>query len=397
MTGISVKANGPSHGAPVRFIALDSLRGIAALMVAAHHIQGEGFLLSLALLRHGWLFVDFFFVLSGFVIAASYGARLAGGFSLRRFMVLRLGRVYPLYMAMLGAYLVLEIGLSLLGGDGIVLRQPFTGERAGDLLIANVAMVQWLSVFPENGWNAPGWSVAVEVWLYLGIALIWRLAGRSGWLVAIAAAALAGAVMLSGVDSIPDRMLRGILGFGMGVGAWRVWQGSERAAGGARRATVLEAGVAIAVIAAVSLAGSMAAAPVLCDFVFVAAVLVFAREGGAISMLLRRPAFVWAGVLSYSIYMVHGMVIGRGLDALRFVAAQGGPVLAEMVSRDGVSVRRIVGGPILTDIIALCLLAACVIAAWATWRLIEEPGRQWSRRRAAEMGVGREEAAAPAI
>lgn len=382
---------------PPRFIALDSLRGVAALMVAAYHIVGSGYLLSLPLVRQGWLFVDFFFVLSGFVIAASYGSRLREGFPVGRFMFLRLGRVYPLYLAMLGAYLMIEIGFWLFGSGGIVVRQPFTGERSLELLLAGVLMVQWLAMFPGNGWNVPGWSVAVEIWLYLGIALIWRLAGRSGWIVAMTAATAAAALILADVDAFPDRMLRGIVGFGMGVVAWRIWETGPGAFPRRLPATATEAAMVAAVIAAVSLADKMAAAAVLCDLVFVAAVLIFAREGGAISALLRRPAFVWGGVLSYSIYMVHGMVIGRGLDALRFVAAQGGPAFAEMTSRDGISVRRITAVPLLTDLIALGLLAACVAVAWVTWRLIEEPCRQWSRRRAAEMGVAREEAAAPAI
>ena len=59
------------------------------------------------LLRNGGLFVDFFFVLSGFVIAATYGDRLAQGFSLLRYAVLRLGRVWPLHIVMVLA------GLSL--------------------------------------------------------------------------------------------------------------------------------------------------------------------------------------------------------------------------------------------------------------------------------------------
>ena len=41
--------------------------------VAAYHIHGGGPLFDSALVRSGWLWVDFFFVLSGFVIAASYG------------------------------------------------------------------------------------------------------------------------------------------------------------------------------------------------------------------------------------------------------------------------------------------------------------------------------------
>ena len=86
---------------PDRYIALDSLRGIAALGVAAYHLHGGGALFDLAVVRGGWLWVDFFFVLSGFVISSSYGERLAQDFSLARFMLLRLGRVWPLHINVL--------------------------------------------------------------------------------------------------------------------------------------------------------------------------------------------------------------------------------------------------------------------------------------------------------
>jgi peptidoglycan/LPS O-acetylase OafA/YrhL len=60
-----------------RFIALDSWRGIAACLVALFHLEAYSHLVyshlnAAPFLRNSWLFVDFFFVLSGFVIAANY-------------------------------------------------------------------------------------------------------------------------------------------------------------------------------------------------------------------------------------------------------------------------------------------------------------------------------------
>ena len=67
---------------PHRYAALDALRGICATMVVLYHIRPTGWLTANPLATHAWLFVDFFFVLSGFVIAASYRGRLSEGFSL---------------------------------------------------------------------------------------------------------------------------------------------------------------------------------------------------------------------------------------------------------------------------------------------------------------------------
>ena len=56
----------------MRFTALDSRRGIGALAVASSHFKSVSYIHSTALVRHSYLFVDFFFVLSGFVIAHAY-------------------------------------------------------------------------------------------------------------------------------------------------------------------------------------------------------------------------------------------------------------------------------------------------------------------------------------
>ncbi len=62
-----------------RFLVLDSWRGIAACLVALFHLDAYSHLYAVPFLRNSWLFVDFFFVLSGFVIAANYQQRLRDG------------------------------------------------------------------------------------------------------------------------------------------------------------------------------------------------------------------------------------------------------------------------------------------------------------------------------
>ena len=77
-----------------RFALLDGLRGIAAFAVILDHTP-PNFLGELIPGRY--LAVDFFFVLSGFVLAHAYGRRLEGGWSVFSFMRARVIRLYPLY------------------------------------------------------------------------------------------------------------------------------------------------------------------------------------------------------------------------------------------------------------------------------------------------------------
>jgi peptidoglycan/LPS O-acetylase OafA/YrhL len=79
------------------------MHGGAPSLPVYSHIAGIPFFV------HAWLFVDFFFVLSGFVIAASYGERLVKGFGVERFMLLRLGRLYPVHIVVLAVYVAYEL------------------------------------------------------------------------------------------------------------------------------------------------------------------------------------------------------------------------------------------------------------------------------------------------
>ncbi|MBB5747420.1 acyltransferase family protein [Brevundimonas variabilis] len=74
---------------------MDALRGVAAILVVAGHIQAIAFLGSDSL-QHMYLCVDFFFMLSGFVIARAYEHRMLAGLKPREYAAIRLVRLYPL-------------------------------------------------------------------------------------------------------------------------------------------------------------------------------------------------------------------------------------------------------------------------------------------------------------
>src|ERR1700743_2555768 len=100
--------SGAAH-VTARFRALDGWRGLCALLVAAHHIAAPGCLYWQPLIRNAWLFVDFFFVLSGFVIAHAYGDRLEKTPQIKDFVLRRIGRLWPLHVAVLLGFVALEL------------------------------------------------------------------------------------------------------------------------------------------------------------------------------------------------------------------------------------------------------------------------------------------------
>lgn len=82
-----------------RYELLDGLRGVAALMVILYHF-GEGFATSPVdqQINHGYLAVDFFFVLSGFVIGYAYDDRWKRGMTAGNFMLRRIIRLQPMVL-----------------------------------------------------------------------------------------------------------------------------------------------------------------------------------------------------------------------------------------------------------------------------------------------------------
>lgn len=137
--------------------ALDGLRGVAALCVLAYHVTTSMNVAWVA--PHGYLAVDFFFVLSGFVIAQAYEQRLQSGLGFWSFLGIRAKRLWPLIA--LGTLLGLFVAFA---------KWKLTGQPAlwaieaallfGLLLIPTALPFEHSSTFPLNG---PAWSLFYEV------------------------------------------------------------------------------------------------------------------------------------------------------------------------------------------------------------------------------------------
>ena len=112
------------------FRVLDSWRGVAALLVALFHLNLYSAIYTLDFVRNAYLFVDFFFVLSGFVISYSYGDRLKTFDELGEFAIRRFGRLWPLHAVVLLAFVAAESAKAVLAARGASFYlPPFTGTN----------------------------------------------------------------------------------------------------------------------------------------------------------------------------------------------------------------------------------------------------------------------------
>ena len=368
-----------------RFAALDGLRGVAALVVAAEHLHANGPLFSLAFFRNGLFFVDFFFVLSGFVIAASYAERLRAGFPAQRFLWLRFWRVWPVHVLVLGAYLAIELAVWA-GGSGLTGRSAFGPERALWQLAVQLLLLQAVVTPALYAWVLQSWSISVELVLYAVAALGWGKLRRGWWQVWLALSVLAGLGMALFPEQVGlhHKLLRGFSGFGLGVVTFALWQRAEpRLAALPRRAAgVLELACLIIVAAAVHRAGDEAVFWLYC-LGFAGVVLVFAAERGAVSRLLLGRHAQFLGAVSYSIYMVHTLVQSAAGSIAARLAGMAGLGHWFAVPQPGSNRPTLTAeAGLWADLFALAVLGAVVLAAWLVWRLVEDPVRRWSRRQA---------------
>ncbi|HKB55248.1 MAG TPA: acyltransferase, partial [Ramlibacter sp.] len=135
------------------FEALDGWRGLCACLVVLFHFHGYSPIYSAGLIRDSYLFVDFFFVLSGFVIAWNYQTRLHSWRDVRQFLVLRVGRLYPLHIFVLFVFLGWETTKLLMGHASPNGSAAFTGETQPGTVLSNVFLVQSLHLNAGLSWN----------------------------------------------------------------------------------------------------------------------------------------------------------------------------------------------------------------------------------------------------
>jgi len=335
---------------------LEALRGIAALLVVLHHLalNPGSILASMPLLGQGWLFVDLFFVLSGYVIASVHLESRPTIFAALSFLARRFFRLYPLHLATLAFALALDMksGTAFLPGYWIMVSM-------------NIALVHAWGFVPGSVLNGPSWSISTEWGTYLVFTAICLLApsqkgrlqllGGLGFLcflslVAWRNASLNGDLLL--------RLPRCLMSFAIGAGVWAWCQG--RPALQPLVAVCFQVLLATSMIALLAFSASDAHLTLLMPIISAALIATMARDPGSrVCQLLDKPVPQWLGRCSYSLYLVH-MPLFR---CLLIVTPGGWP-------------RE----PLLVNLWMAVTLCFLLLTAGLTHALIEKPFRTMGRR-----------------
>lgn len=340
------------------FHALDAARGVAALVVVLYHLplayRGPWF-------GSGDLAVDFFFGLSGFVLAHAYLARLAsGGMSVRDFMIARLVRLYPLYLASLLTLLVLLGGMKLAGLTTLWSTTAMAGKLPFALLmLPSPTLDPRAYLYP---FNIAAWSIFLELAINLLFVLVCRHLSRPWFrwtLICVSGAMLAAQLAIQDVlggsawNTLAAGVLRVCFSFFLGIQIHE-WLQHRQAAKPIRSGWCL---LALAALLATVCAPEQHWLKLAAIFgVFPALMLVLGASDvprGFAGAALRK-----LGVLSYAIYMMHGPILYAWLWLYLTPDTQSSQSATLMVP----------------------ILACTVLAAWIADRWFDKPLRAWIDR-----------------
>lgn len=301
---------------PHVFATLDGLRGVAAIAVVAYHFGERAQLPSL--FPRGYLAVDFFFVLSGFVVAYAYTQRLQGDLGAFRFLLQRLIRLLPVLIpgALIGA--ALEFGRPNIGDAAGHFRDIGLATVLGCLAIPwpfPTAMEQ--TIFPING---PVWSLFFEILANVAFVAVAESLFVRAWSAALAIAGAVGiGLFLHAFGNVdvgallinwPGGLPRVLYSFFVGV----LLSGPDPRGLRARLPAVPVWGFPAILLAAFMLPPVPAPADAVIDFALVLLVfpaMVLMATASRPGPGLARVCGV-AGALSYPLYAVHYPLV-RGI------------------------------------------------------------------------------------
>jgi len=300
----------------IRLLQLDGLRGLFSLMVAIYHFPYENEFSEISatsnfLVRQGELFVDFFFVLSGFVICLNYIDRLQSPVLFGDYLKARFIRLYPLLLYTALVFLAFELVFNIFMPHLLAHTEStliLLTQTANTLLFLNSTPA--LGVV---GINFPSWSISCEMISYIVFGLVMLFAGKKNkYLLMIIAVLSVAFLIYTGVymQTYKWGFVRGLVCFIVGVFTFMAFRKYGHKGIGAYWEYI----VPILLIALFFVRYyhvieielfTLLTIPVFFGF----AVYVYALSTGKIVQLLYGGVLQYLGKISYSMYLNHAIVM----------------------------------------------------------------------------------------
>jgi peptidoglycan/LPS O-acetylase OafA/YrhL len=359
-----------------RFLVLDSLRGVFALSVVMLHLHIYQAVSEIQLFRSAASFVDFFFVLSGFVLTHGYGGKIMDATGFKRLIISRTFRLYPLYFVMLLVFIGLELLKYIAEENGFLFNNSaFTAGTSPASILPNLFLLQsWVGQGSNLSFNYPSWSISVEYYLYIIFGLILFVFTRYRHIIFCIFSTLGFISLISHSLGLNWEISSGIASFFYGAIMYKIYLLISSQRMNFWLATILEVVVALICYFLIISKGEWVQA--FCVLMFGVAIIVFSFENGVISYVLSRSYFLTLGQLSYSIYITHAALIFVLISISGITSRLFDMNFTMMVvSETGEASRYMSTGSALTDnILLIAMLVFVVLVSHVTYRFIELKG-----------------------
>lgn len=271
-------------------------------MVVLYHLRWAGGMKNVDFIAHSRIFVDFFFVLSGFVL--SYKFSKSHSISFKAFFANRFKRIYPLHFITLIAIIGMQLSILCLSKMGYHIgKEAFSGKTALHELIPNILLLQsWSSNFNHLSFNYASWSISIEFYVYL-IFFITVITHRLKWWLWGIAILLGGANLL-GDYILTTQAARGIYGFFLGVISFYCYRTIKL------KLECLSIINVILIPTLIYFTIILSPKPsILPSLIFSICIILVASDKGLLNRILTIKPLVKLGELSYSIYLTHGPIL----------------------------------------------------------------------------------------
>jgi len=303
-----------------KLLELESLRGLAAVAVAISHLKGSSLLINNGFIDYAFLMVDFFFVLSGFVIAMNYQDYIKTANDLKTFMRKRFWRLYPLhFLTLLGALSIEFAKYAFERKTGITPNHPAFEISSGVAFVHNLFLTHSF-LLSDLTFNFPSWSISTEFYTYLIFAFV-IFFGRSKLITISILIILISFYIIYPESKKSMNIVNGIsifrctLSFFLGVLCYSIY---TRLSHNVKSIHILPTFI-LSILAVIYLASDEYGIFVplfFCVLIIQAALL---DEQSYASRILHTKPLVYLGTISYSVYMTHSLVWWVVNNGLRFV------------------------------------------------------------------------------
>jgi peptidoglycan/LPS O-acetylase OafA/YrhL len=367
--------------------SFEGIRGLAAVLVTLYHFGVAWYIRPI---EYGYLFVDLFFVLSGFVIAANYSSRMAKSSDLKSFLIRRFGRLFPLMIFSTILFVIAFDGGILAKRTIVAMGYTNIFKNPGALsylvptipeIVGSVFFVQGMGFFDKQILNYVSWSISAEFYTYILFAIV-LMAVKGLFRTAFAVLLAASGVVITGWasyslhDCLQTHNCYAVtydFGFARCVGSFFLGMLTCQVA-----PKMIVSRTKLQVLALVSVLAFFAlvrSVPLITfGFPLVCALLIISisTDRGFLAEIFNLRLFQILGQRSFSIYMLHPVVLLLLGPLPTVINNTVHPVKNTIFTIAGISIY---------------LAVIVVVAGWSYSR-IESPYRAWFNRLADRVQAG---------